>query len=661
MRCLMAVVCLLLTGAAYGAEDFILYEAEDLVVTAGRTARDSLGIPARVSVISREDLDNSAAQSIAGILRHHSGIIFKSLTATPASAEIAMRGYGENSHGRVLVLVDGRPLNRPDMAGINWLQIPVMNVERIEILHGSQTSLHGNHAVGGLVNIITRHATTKAGAEIEAEAGSDGYHAQRAQINSGNTALGINAYADRMESDGYRSRSAFDSFTAGLSVSANPVEDISITGSFDWSSIDYQLPGGLTRAQISSSRRQSVNPADSGSDLYWNSRIAIAANPRENHAADLSFSFGRKEIETDFASFMSFSDMTIDTWSIAPRYIWDSFIGGHNNRLIAGMDFGFDSLKLDRFLDKTRGSSKTGQADVDRDIIGGYLRNEYNITDGLILGIGGRVESAAYSAEVSTEGAITVNDDHTHHVNAYAISLQQMLGGKSKLFARAEKIYRYPFTDEQISYQGFGDQFYNQLDPEEGWSAEAGADVELTDKVRAGATLFLQEMQDEIAFNAATFENENMDDTRRYGIEAHFAWLLSSRCRLRADYTFIDTEIINGSDKGNSIPLVPEQKVSAEVLLKLPGRINLYAVSTYTGESYLGGDTANSAEKLADYTIVDVAARYRPETYQNLELFAAVDNLFNEKYNTTGFMGWENEALYPAAGTSIRGGIKYRF
>jgi iron complex outermembrane receptor protein len=47
-----------------------------------------------------------------------------------------MRGFGENSFARVVVLVNGRRLNNPDMQGINWLSIPLSAIERVEVLDG---------------------------------------------------------------------------------------------------------------------------------------------------------------------------------------------------------------------------------------------------------------------------------------------------------------------------------------------------------------------------------------------------------------------------------------------------------------------------------------------------------------------------------------------
>ena len=70
--------------------------------------------------------------------------------------QVAMRGFGDNSGLRVLILVDGIPYNPPDMGGISWLGIDPGELELVEVLRGGQTVLYGNHAVSGVIKLRTR-------------------------------------------------------------------------------------------------------------------------------------------------------------------------------------------------------------------------------------------------------------------------------------------------------------------------------------------------------------------------------------------------------------------------------------------------------------------------------------------------------------------------
>ena len=103
-----------------------------------------------------DDIARSGAVSAVEILETVGGVHFSGAIAGAGSEQISMRGFGENSHGRVLVLVDGNKINDPDLKGANWNAIPLSCIERIEILDGSASVLYGNYAVGGVINIITK-------------------------------------------------------------------------------------------------------------------------------------------------------------------------------------------------------------------------------------------------------------------------------------------------------------------------------------------------------------------------------------------------------------------------------------------------------------------------------------------------------------------------
>jgi iron complex outermembrane receptor protein len=108
-----------------------VFALEDLVVTATRDPQEIRKLPANVSVITREEIQNSGAVTLVDILERQAGIHFRSYSGNTSQAFIDLRGFGENAFGRTLILLDGRKLNRPDMAGINWLQVPLGIIERV--------------------------------------------------------------------------------------------------------------------------------------------------------------------------------------------------------------------------------------------------------------------------------------------------------------------------------------------------------------------------------------------------------------------------------------------------------------------------------------------------------------------------------------------------
>ncbi|MDR0497214.1 MAG: TonB-dependent receptor plug domain-containing protein, partial [Treponema sp.] len=87
--------------------------AGGLVITAGRTSEPNMEVPGFVTVISAEEI--ASAASITELLEGVPGVRFLGALSGPGSESISMRGFGENSFGRVLVLVNGNKINDPDM------------------------------------------------------------------------------------------------------------------------------------------------------------------------------------------------------------------------------------------------------------------------------------------------------------------------------------------------------------------------------------------------------------------------------------------------------------------------------------------------------------------------------------------------------------------
>ena len=140
-------------------------ELETIYVTASRFDTDAAAIPASISLIDTNTINAKAATSVADLLGDV-GVLMRSYTGNPTQSTIDMRGYGESGNLNVLVLVDGRRVNAPDMSGINWLNMPLASVDKIEVLRGSQSALYGNNAGGGVIKITTSIPDTFGGSAI---------------------------------------------------------------------------------------------------------------------------------------------------------------------------------------------------------------------------------------------------------------------------------------------------------------------------------------------------------------------------------------------------------------------------------------------------------------------------------------------------------------
>ncbi len=629
----------------------------DVSVTAARYETATARTAANVTVLNADAIRESGALNVVEALRNLAGIQVRSTTGNSALAELSMRGFGENSHGRVLVLLDGRRLNRPDLAAINWLQIPLSNVERIEVVRGGSSALYGDNAVAGVINIITRKGSAEPVHEAAVDIGSYDTVMGRVGVSGQVGALGYAANGNWYDSDGYRDNGAFSSYGGGANLQYL-ADALTLRLGAGWQAVEHDFPGFLSKAQMQAYPRQSLTPDDTAESEYINLEGGIGYLVG-NHDVEVDVAYGDKQIDSDITSWFSFSELSLETLAVTPRYRCTAAAFGHANTLLLGVDYYRDTLVLDRF-DSVAHAATAGRADVTKDSVGGYVRDEFGITDSLILAAGARIERAEIKADVTAMGAVTVADKASHDGTAFDLSLLQSFAGGGKLFLRGSTVYRYPFVDEQVSYYGFGDMFLGDLDPETGWPAEIGGAAPLCDGLAADVTVFVSGMEDEIAYNGVAFRNENLDKTQRRGIEAGMAYTAGG-FTLAGNYTYTDAEFANGVNEGNQIPLVPQHKASVSGRAPLVAGFAVQAVATYVANCYLGGDNANAGSKLDGYTTVDLYLRYAGDCAKGIEAYIGVENVFDEEYASLGYRGFAEDGFYPSPGATFKTGVAVRF
>ena len=130
-----------------------------VVVSAGRVEQRLADVPTHTTVLTRDDIERSAAQTVDDLLREVPGFsLFRrssSLVANPTTQGVSLRGIGPSGVSRTLVLLDGVPLNDPFGGWVYWSKVPLESIERIEVVRGGGSALYGNYALGGVINIVT--------------------------------------------------------------------------------------------------------------------------------------------------------------------------------------------------------------------------------------------------------------------------------------------------------------------------------------------------------------------------------------------------------------------------------------------------------------------------------------------------------------------------
>jgi len=158
-----------------GAEEHDLFAEPPVVLSVSRLAQPLREAPGAVTVIDQDLIRASGARVISDLLRLVPG--FQVTAPSQEAPRVTYHGLGEEFPSRLQVLVDGVSQYSPlYMGGVNWNLIPVAleDIERIEVLRGSNSVAYGANAFMGVVNIITQQAAETRGVAVSTNKGSGG-------------------------------------------------------------------------------------------------------------------------------------------------------------------------------------------------------------------------------------------------------------------------------------------------------------------------------------------------------------------------------------------------------------------------------------------------------------------------------------------------------
>ena len=119
---------------------------------------------AAIFVITQEDIRRSGATNIPDLLRMVPGLDVSQINANDWA--VSARGFNQQFSDKLLVLIDGRAVYTPLLGGVNWdtQDVPLEDIERIEVIRGPGATVWGANAVNGVINIASKRAAeTKGG------------------------------------------------------------------------------------------------------------------------------------------------------------------------------------------------------------------------------------------------------------------------------------------------------------------------------------------------------------------------------------------------------------------------------------------------------------------------------------------------------------------
>jgi iron complex outermembrane recepter protein len=147
---------------------------------------------AAIFVITQEDIHRSGASNVPDLLRLVPGLDVAQINAN--NWAISSRGFNTQFANKLLVLIDGRAVYTPLLGGVNWdtQDLPLEDIDRIEVVRGPGATLWGANAVNGVINIVTKTAAETKGGLMVAGGGTQGQGL--ATVQYGGTLGGITSY-----------------------------------------------------------------------------------------------------------------------------------------------------------------------------------------------------------------------------------------------------------------------------------------------------------------------------------------------------------------------------------------------------------------------------------------------------------------------------------
>ncbi|MGE3844860.1 MAG: TonB-dependent receptor [Vicinamibacterales bacterium] len=194
-------------------------------VTATRGVIESADSPASSSVVSRQDFGQRNVRTVERAVNALEGVAaYRTRGLAANGAGIGMRGFSGRSSGqsRVLVLLDGQPINDPYLGSVNWATVPIDEVDRVEVVRGPFSALYGGNAMGGVVSILTRPVDRRA-VEAFAQYGTHGTGAFSGRYNDRFGRLGVSFGYAHLRTDGYRAQVVTRTATVSTATGGTPV------------------------------------------------------------------------------------------------------------------------------------------------------------------------------------------------------------------------------------------------------------------------------------------------------------------------------------------------------------------------------------------------------------------------------------------------------
>ncbi|WP_028996777.1 TonB-dependent receptor domain-containing protein [Azohydromonas australica] len=571
---------------------------EAVVVSATRSPQPRSSVLADVSVIERDEIERAGVFSVADLLARQPGVQISRNGGVGNNTSVYIRG-AENR--QVAVYLDGVRVDSQTSGGAMWEQIPIEQIERIEVLRGPGAAVYGSDAIGGVVQLFTKRGAGPMRASASLSAGTYNTRQGQVSLSGGDGAVDYSLSASHGRSDGFSAKT-----DAGSNPDADGWQRGSLLARVGWAfapghRLDATLQGSHVRAGYDASKtlddvaRHELRTAA----LSWQGRWSETSESRvqlgeTNSVYELQPSYYRAE--TTLRDFLAQHELRLGS-----------------QRVTVAVERREDKLDLV--------SPTTKVMPVLRD---GRFQN------GVMAGWRG--DFGAHSLQVHAR--------HDHDSEFGGKSTGSLAWGwrfapQWRASASAATTFRVPTL-----YQRFGPYGVSTLVPESGHNVELGLRW-AEGGSEAGATVWRNDVDNLINFGGAgpcpnkTSCYANVGSARLEGLT------LDGRTRLAGMSLRGSLDLNNPTNQDTGRQLARRAKQVATLGADTAwGGWNLGAEVQTVGARF---DKEDNLQRLGGFTLFNLVASR--SLVPGLELQARVDNLADKAYETARFYGTAGRTL----------------
>ncbi|KFE60765.1 Colicin I receptor precursor [Hyalangium minutum] len=632
--------------------------AQGTVVTATRLPRPVRDVPATVTVIPRSEIDRSPTLTQDSLLRTlPSAATFRrtsSLVSDPTAQGLNLRGLAPSGVSRSLVLVDGLPANDPFGGWVYWRALPRLGLERIEVVPSGGSALYGSAALGGVVQLFSRPIT---GPSLEADAAygllGTGQLAARGSERWG--PVGAALETELLTTEGHSvvapgQRGAIDQRAPSNHATLNGRVEVEASPSLH---LGARL--GLFRENQNGGTTFTTARAESAL-LGANARLSTEAAGNFElllFGRRVSFEQRRARVASDRSSEVLAAIQDVPAEEEGGSLVWTSptWALGGSHVLGAGVDLRRVSGTSDERLFPPTASPtstalrRTGGA---QRFSGLFVQDLYTVTPAVELMAALRwdtwrnVEGTRRVEQANGAAETTTFEDRSEQQLSPRLGVRVSPREWLTLRASGYRAFRAPTLNELYRPFQVGTVLTSAneaLRAERLVGGEAGFETLPFPGMTARVTGFWNELEEPITNvtleaplpDGSQRQRQNLGRARVRGLEAGVDWRVSRQWTALLAYTFVDSEVREAPGAlelvGKQLAQDPAHRGTAIVTFHEPSLLTATVQLRVTGPQF--EDDLNE-RGMGGYAVVD--AFVSRQLVQRLELFAAVENLFNRRY-----------------------------